>query len=346
MIAPSVPPDEKQRIASLHKLNILDTPLEERFDRITRMVCTALGVPMSAFSLIDETRQWQKSNQELPGYVLPRNDSFCAHVVLEDEILNVPDTRNDVRFHDHPAVTDGLKVGFYAGAPVYSPDGYRVGSLCAIDTKPRDLTPDQLQVLRDLADMVEVELRADAMQQDNFRLLNELQATQRRSLIDPLTHIWNRAGLTEILKGEWAHAIRKNDTVVVAVIDLDHFKKVNDTYGHPAGDLVLQSLARRVTSVLRTGDTVGRMGGEEFLVVLPGCKGEEMLQVLERMRTLVAAVPVATDKGDISFTLSCGAVLVQPAKGVTAEDAISIADEAVYRAKQNGRNRVELGLAV
>jgi len=341
MIEPPIPANEIERVAAVHRLNVLDTPLEERFDRITRMVCTALGVPMAAFSLIDETRQWQKSNAGLPGYVIPRNQSFCAHVVNQDEMLTVPDTSKDMRFHDHPAVTSGLGVGFYAGAPVHSPDGFLVGSLCAIDTKPRDLTPEQLQVLRDLADMVEAELRADLLQRDNAKLLSLLQASQRQAMIDPLTHIWNRAGLNEILKREWSEARRREQPVVVAIVDVDHFKKVNDTYGHPAGDLVLQSLARRITSVLRTEDTVGRMGGEEFLVVLPNCKPEEMLQVLERMRTLIAAVPVETGNSVISFTLSCGAILVDP-KAMTVEQAIEHADQALYEAKQAGRNRIVL----
>lgn len=346
MYAPPVPADEAQRLEALDRLSLLDTPLEERFDRITRMVCLALDVPMSAFSLIDETRQWQKSNQGLPGYVLPRNESFCAHAILKNEVMLVPDTSHDIRFKDHPMVTSGLKVGFYAGVPIKSPDGFNIGTLCAVDTKPRELTEDQLRVLRDLAGMVETEFRVSTLETTNSRLARELEASRRQAMIDPLTHIWNRAGLMEILRKEWAQATRLDEPVVVAMVDLDHFKKVNDVYGHPAGDLVLQSVARRITSVLRVEDTVGRMGGEEFLVVLPRCRGEEMFQVLDRMRKLVEALPVATEKGDISFTLSCGAILARPSRGMSIEQAIERADEALYTAKQNGRNRIELALSV
>ncbi len=345
MIEPAIPANEVQRLAALDKLNIVDTPLEERFDRITRMVCATLGVPMAAFSLIDETRQWQKSNQGLPGYSLDRNQSFCAHAILDDNILQVNDARDDRRFRDNPAVKGNLKVAFYAGAPVRSPDGFNVGTLCAIDTRPRNLTAVQLQVLRDLADMIETELRSNALMAENAKLQVELAKSQRLAMIDPLTHLLNRLGTGEALKRAWAEAIRKNSTVVVAILDVDHFKKINDTYGHPAGDVVLQSLARRMTSVLRVEDTVGRMGGEEFLVVLPSCKKDEMVQVLERIRQLVAALPVNSEKGDIAFTLSSGAVLAEPAKGMTIDQAINLADAALYNAKQNGRNRIEIAVA-
>ena len=152
-IAP-LPQDETKRLQALRDLCLLDTPLEERFERIIRLLAHALNTPINAFTLVDGHRQWFKSIQGLNISETPRDVSFCSHVILEDEIMQITDARDDARFADNPAVTGDINVRFYAGCPVHAPNGQRIGVLCAIDNKPRVLTERELQTLRDLTSLL------------------------------------------------------------------------------------------------------------------------------------------------------------------------------------------------
>jgi len=158
MKKPDIPAHESARLAALCRLSILDTPAEERFDRITRIAQQHFQVPIALVSLIDTERQWFKSRQGLNAVETPRDISFCGHAILSDDILCIPNALADPRFEDNPLVTGAPNIRFYAGAPLHAPGGERVGTLCIIDGKPRTFTADDLNVLRDLADCVETEL--------------------------------------------------------------------------------------------------------------------------------------------------------------------------------------------
>jgi phosphoribosyl 1,2-cyclic phosphodiesterase/CheY-like chemotaxis protein len=151
------PPDESARLRVLHELGILDSPPEERFDRITRLAQRLFDVPMALVTLVDAERQWFKSRQGLDVEETSRDLSFCAHAIHEDRVFVVPDALLDPRFADHPMVTGGSRVRFYAGRPV-KVDGCRVGTLCVGDHRPRHLRDDDMRALDDLASLVEEEL--------------------------------------------------------------------------------------------------------------------------------------------------------------------------------------------
>jgi signal transduction histidine kinase/CheY-like chemotaxis protein len=156
-----VPANDVQRVNALERLNILDTPVEERFDRITRLASKILGVPIVALSLVDEDRQWFKSIQGLEAKETGRDISFCGHAIVSgQELFVVEDALEDERFQDNPLVTGDPNIRFYAGGPVSTEDGQEIGTLCVIDTKPRKLDEEQRQMLRDLADIAQAELRA------------------------------------------------------------------------------------------------------------------------------------------------------------------------------------------
>lgn len=343
MASAPLPYNESERLKALKQLRILDTPIEERFERITRLVAHALNVPKVAFTLIDRDRQWLKSEVGLNGVTETTRDvAFCAHTILGDDILHVPDATLDDRFSDNPLVTDGLKIRFYAGCPVRSPEGQRVGSLCAIDTEPRQLNDRELQTLRDLTLLLETELRAVQLSSAQSELLAELNEAQTLALIDTLTRVWNRRGIYELLKRRWSEATRNEQLVVLAVADIDHFKSVNDTQGHAAGDVVLQAVARRILAALREGDAVGRVGGEEFLILLTGCAAEEMKRTVERIRHAIADSPIPIPGGALKVTMSIGVAASTPDGTHGYEDLVNYADKALHVAKREGRNRVHL----
>ena len=158
MKKPEFPANEIARVAALCGLTVLDTPPEERFDRITRVARQHFRVPITLVSLIDSERQWFKSRQGLGATETPREISFCGHAILSKDILYIPNALADPRFADNPLVTGDPNIRFYAGAPLHAPGGERVGTLCIIDNQPRSLSADEFSVLRDLADCVEAEL--------------------------------------------------------------------------------------------------------------------------------------------------------------------------------------------
>ena len=159
MIRPATPANEGERLADLRRLRILDTAAEERFDRITRLAARLLDVPIALVSLVDADRQWCKSRVGLDTTEMPRDISFCGHAILGSEIFVVPDALADERFADNPLVTNAPAIRFYAGHPLTGLAGHPIGTLCAIDTRPRQLSATDLQALKDLAAIAENEIK-------------------------------------------------------------------------------------------------------------------------------------------------------------------------------------------
>src|SRR3989304_6783290 len=140
MLRPPIPEEERARLSTLRELKILDTPAEERFDRITRIASRLFDVPIAVISLVDADRQWFKSCVGLSITETPREISFCAHAIMSDEIMYVSDTHADERFSDNPLVIGEPFIRFYAGCPLPGPDGRSLGTLCIVDRRPRELS--------------------------------------------------------------------------------------------------------------------------------------------------------------------------------------------------------------
>ncbi len=174
MLSPPIAANEQQRLQALRDLQLLDTPPEERFDRLTRLARALFDVPIALVSLVDQDRQWFKSCVGLDESETPRSVSFCGHAILEPDTFQVPDAHQDPRFADNPLVTGAPHIRFYVGAQLRTPAGDALGSLCLIDTRPRQLDGQQLQQLRDLADCVENEL----LQAELVQAMTELRQSQ------------------------------------------------------------------------------------------------------------------------------------------------------------------------
>ena len=273
-------------------------------------------------SLIDEDRQWFKSNQGLDASETPRNVAFCDHTIRRPEAMVVENALLDARFADNPFVTGEPGIRFYAGVPLRTRDGHNIGTLCAIDVKPRTISGQQLTVLEDLAQMVvnEMELR--------------LIATT-----DSLTGAMTRRAVLEAARRDLTRARRKGFDLSCAVLDIDHFKSINDALGHAAGDLVLQEIVNVCRRVLRTSDYIGRIGGEEFAIILPDTDEEAAFDVVERMRSGIENLIIDFDGKKVPVTASFGVAGLTPAIG-SFDALLREADTALYVAKANGRNHI------
>lgn len=177
------------------------------------------------------------------------------------------------------------------------------------------------------------------------QLVAAREALRDLAMHDALTGLWNRAAIMDMLEEELMRARRQGMTLGLVMFDLDHFKSINDTYGHPAGDAVLREAARVIGSTIRSYDIAGRYGGEEFLMVLPGCDEVTAMSHAERLRKSLSRLVVKTEQAEIGFTASFGVVVAGREGEASAGELIQAADDALYRAKAAGRNRVEFATA-
>ncbi|MFI4888971.1 MAG: GGDEF domain-containing protein [Steroidobacterales bacterium] len=320
MKAAEIPVDETKRLQSLTSLHILDTHPEERFDRITRLACKVFNVPIALVTLVDAERQWFKSRQ---GFSLPetsRQIAICAHAILQDETFIVQDALLDIRFADNPLVTGEPRIRFYAGQPIHSPNGSRIGTLCVIDRKQRLFADEDKAMLTDLAAMIDRE----------FYLLE--QATT-----DELTHLSNRRGFTTLGAHVLALCRRNKQPAAVIGFDLDNFKTVNDRHGHDAGDHALRLFGKMLFTHFRASDVVARFGGDEFAVLCGGATAQQLTGTLGRLKSETATSMLARAYPNLSW--SAGVADFRPESNETIEDLLRAADVLMYDAKVTNKRQ-------
>lgn len=317
--------DDDARIAALHRLDVLDTAVEEPFEKIVTLVRTVLGVPMATVTLVDRDRQWFKARRGLDQSETRRSISFCTHTIQQRQPLIVEDAQLDPRFATSPLVVGPPHIRSYAGIPLRTPEGYNVGALCAMDRSVRRFSPADIGILQNFANIVcdELELRVIAQ-------------------VDHLTGALTRRGFVEQAEREMARARRYARPSVLVMLDVDHFKRVNDRHGHATGDQVLRQIAEIATMALRPSDVFGRIGGEEFGLLLPETGVDEAFSVTERLRRAIADHPMRlADGGTLHVTASFGVVALSPAFG-SFPAWLEGADRMLYAAKADGRNRTRL----
>ncbi len=350
MIKPPKPVNEAARLAALQRYRILDTDREPAFDDLVTIARTLCGTQMGAVTLIDRDRQWFKALQGLEAEQTPRDEAFCAHTILHPlQLTVVEDARQDARFSGNPSVLGEPHIRFYAGAPLLSSDGQSLGSLCVFDSTPRRLNGPQAEALAALSRQVSnlLEMRVLRRQIDHHqaehdwyeaRLAEYYQQLEQTNLelseqtrTDPLTGLPNRRALAAAL----SDAIERSAEVTpaVAIVDIDHFKMVNDIHGHDEGDRVLTELANALRSQFAARGMAARIGGEEFVILMPETPLNQAELQCHYLRESVSMLPVG-----LPITLSIG--LAAHRSGDTPQDTLRRADAALYQAKHQGRDRV------
>jgi diguanylate cyclase (GGDEF)-like protein len=522
MQIPPTPENEASRLKALYEYNLLDTPCEEIFDTITQLASSICGSSISAITLVDKSRQWFKSIYGLDITETSRNDSFCAHVILGDDIMEVEDARKDPRFHDNPLVTLEPKIHFYAGVPLKTDEGFNVGTLCVIDKNAIKLDERQKIQLKSLSKIIIALFDTRKLISDNNAKINEyIEATakanlelqlfleserklnhassalndmysmlqtcrsldeavniinkhihlafegvsgalylhdtenanlnykigwhnshckkspirpdscwslrrgkffasnttdgiscdhyihskdvypyiciplysgcesmgiicleqqgdipyegesflgilhplaiqmgqnialaltninlrnalQKQSICDPLTNLYNRRYLYDYFKTEIAELIHEGLLPGVMILDIDHFKNINDEFGHAAGDEVLINFANLLNSVAMNNEIVARIGGEEFVLICLGKDKEDLLNRAKTAYELLSTFETNLSYCDIpSITVSAGfAVCLDACTDLSV--LLKNADEGLYLSKNNGRNKMTI----
>lgn len=337
MLSAPRPADETSRQRALDELDLLDTPAEHYLDTLIRLARELFVVETVLISLVDRDRQWFKARAGLDTSETPRDISFCSHAVAARSPLVVENALKDPRFADNPLVTGAPCVRFYAGQPLYSRDNQPIGTLCLLDPQPRTLSQQERFHLRDLGILVEGYLQLRSMSQQTQRLRQAVDREQRKALIDPLTQLWNRAALNQFFSREFSSARDKGLHLGAIYSDLDHFKQINDQFGHAGGDQVLWESARRMSAALRPDDLLVRLGGEEFVALAAVHDAEELHQIAERMRLAIGSEAMTINRQFQRITTSIGTALAEP--GESQAMLLERADQALYQAKNSGRNR-------
>jgi diguanylate cyclase (GGDEF)-like protein len=325
LVQDNIAEGEDRRLKALERYDILDTPKEQAFERIASLVQLIFGVDTSLVSMIDGHRQWYKASRGMTPAEVPITETFCRFTMAGGDSMVVNDATLDARFRENPHVT-GAKgsIRFYASSPMKTPEGYIIGTLCAIDSRPREFSGKDVLVLEHLA-----AIAMDALE------LRQLATT------DGLTGCMTRRAFKEEGARMVANARRHRRGLACIAFDVDHFKKINDTYGHAAGDAVLKALSKTVGETLREGDLFGRLGGEEFAVLASDVTASAAAALAERLRVAFRALKFPGSRPPITISASFGVAGLDH-DGDDIESLLGKADEAEIDAKRQGRNRTVL----
>ncbi len=345
---------ERSRLLDVRSTGLLDTGPEQAYDDLVQLATCICQVPLGLVTLVDEHRLWLKAKVGVPISEVPRDFSFCSYTIQQDDLFVIPDTHKDKRYSSNAAVTSEPYIRFYAGYPLSTSRGEKVGSLCVLDCEPRELSEHQQIAMRVLGRqvMAQIELKQqlqvlhEAIQRKHAAEL-ELQASQRQlenanlvllqqSLTDPLTSLHNRRSFECALESAFHRSHHGSGPVSLLILDIDFFKKFNDTYGHLQGDEVLRRVSSLILKSAREKDTAARFGGEEFVVILPDTNEKQALQLATCICTAIARR--TWNLRPITVSIGVATIDTQMLK---AYELVGAADQALYQAKEGGRNRVQ-----
>ena len=313
MKIPAIPENEKQRLADLQSLDLLDTDEEEQFDRLTRMAQRVFSVPIALVSLVDEQRQWFKSCIGLDATETTRDISFCGHTILDDSVLVVEDTEQDPRFANNPLVVGEPGIRFYAGCPIKLPTNSKLGTLCILDTQPRTMSEEDISMLKMLTSMVENEMLC-------------LQAANQ----DELTMVLNRRGFFTDAQQGIDYCRQSGSQAVMIFFDIVNFKAVNDKIGYSKGDCLLKKFADVLQTNFRGTDTIGRIGGDEFAILMRETDIRHAENSLDRFHKAITREN-ASSNFPVELHFHASLVAFNPVKHIKVGDLLEQCDDELVK---------------
>lgn len=328
------------KLAHPPMLDLFYTPLEERFERITRIARRALGVPVAAITLLSAEKQWFKSVAGWAVAELPSDLSLCR-LTLDSGAEILADTKSDPRTARHPLVASKPNFRFYAGQALSDGSGLVAGTFCVFDLKPRHLNDTDRACFAALAALAERELADEHLRSVHASLTSKLGLARRQAMIDPLTRLWNRHGAMVLSASAFQRADHAKTPVGIALLDLDDFKRINDTYGHRTGDEVLRRIGERLVSNIRTNDIACRLGGDEFLLLFENSDAEATAAGVARVLGALSRSPLQTRDGLLNASASAGYTVRAPGEEAPIEALIERADRRLLQSKLSGRKRAQ-----
>ena len=344
-LADSEPGRLQSRRDALARYDILDSASETQFDDIVTLAARIVGTQASAISLIDDNRQWFKARCGIEPSETPLSASFCAHAIEADDLFVIRDATADRRFADNPLVTGPPHIRFYAGMRILAGDGTPIASLCVIDPTPRPggLTPIEEATLRTLAGQVEalLELRRLVLERE-AQVIAQSRLSERLRYVaehDDLTGLPRRDLFQRRLIAAMHDATQNGTRAAMLFVDVDHFKQLNDSLGHDAGDALLCGFAQKLKTLLRPKDTAARLGGDEFGVILTGIDHDERIDDVMKSLSQRLHEPIPHRGRLIGCKASVG-MAIYPDHAADAEGLMKCADLALAEAKLT-RGRVE-----
>jgi diguanylate cyclase (GGDEF)-like protein len=269
MLPAPIPKNERERLASLREMNLLSTPDEEVFDRITRVAQRVFNLPIVLISLIDSDRQWFKSCIGLPVRETGRDVSFCGHAIMSEELLVVENALEDDRFFDNPLVTGEPRVIFYAGRPLMNKQGFLIGTLCVIGHEARHFTSQERLLLNDLGNWLELVFNARGLSDVQKEIFSEQAEYTRNERLDAMLNIWQRETIVDVLAREVTRSADSQSAISAMRISIENWQNIRNTNGKAAADSVLIEFVKRMRTIFRSHDSIGRLEHGEFLGVLP-----------------------------------------------------------------------------
>ncbi|WP_404405470.1 diguanylate cyclase [Pelagibacterium halotolerans] len=314
--------DEEGRLGALYRHGIPGVDLGEAVDRIIKIAMASTGAPIAGVSVIERDKQSFLAVRGMDDAPIPREDAICDQTVAAAKPMIVEDLAADPRFAGTPLVTGAVGAKAYLGVPLTTADGYALGTLFVIDTKPRAFTEDQMTILINLANLAMAQMAS--RQPESFDYLTGA-LTRRRFQLD--------------VEREYERAVRYERPAALIFVDIDGFAEINKAVGPEIADEVLKAVANRCMEAIRSPDSFGRVAGEEFGLLLPETMAYEASQCAERLREIISKLRFRTESGVLSITASLGVAPLSPAIR-SAMDWFAQADVALYAAKRAGRNCV------
>lgn len=345
MISYPPPKFEEQRSEILQRYQILSDDQSMSALCVADSIALALRTPYVVTALNRRYRSWYHCEHGVDDYPMGDLQTYFARMHLAQTLFDVEDISEESFFQSHTSGLHLPKIKALAGVPLMDPNGKRFGTLCVADPEARQFSETDLNVLTSFGRLVSNDICIRSAARYAVRDLIELEHEKcdlfELATIDPLTKALNRRAFMRFSERELARFRRDNSKISALMLDIDHFKSVNDIHGHAMGDKVLSKMVSVAAGVLRQEDLIGRLGGEEFAIVLVDSDAGAAMRVADRIRQAIKQVKFPGEMGPFNVSVSIG-VSEPLLTEASINDALERADAALYRAKRNGRDRVEL----